>query len=250
MKLSVVIIVKNEEEMIGDCLESVRWAEEVVLLDGGSIDKTLAIAKKYPVRIVRQKVKEMDYAAWRDQGLGKAQGEWVLYLDADERITPLLKNEMQYVVRDMQYVAYAIPRRNFLLGRELKHGGWYPDYQLRFFRKDRLQGWLGTLHERPQFKGEVGKLKNPMIHFQPETIEPALEKSIKWSDIETRLLLNAGHPQITWWRILRMGLTTLFERLLKKQGFRDGTEGWIESVYQSWHTIIVYMKLWEMQRTK
>lgn len=250
MKLSVVIIVKNEEEMIGDCLESIRWAEEIVLLDGGSTDKTLKIAKNYSVRIVNQKVKDMDYAAWRNQGLEEAQGEWILYLDVDERITPLLKEEIQQTIDNRQQTAYAIPRRNFLLGKELKHGGWYPDYQLRLFRKDRLQGWLGTLHERPQIEGEVGKLENPMIHFQPETIEPALEKSINWSGIEAKLLLDAGHPQVTWWRILRMGLTTLFERLLRKQGFRDGAEGWIESIYQAWHTIIVYMKLWEMQRIK
>ena len=105
---------------------------------------------------------------------------------------------------------------------------------------------------RPAFgeEGELGHLKEPMIHLQPKSIEPMLEKSIKWSKIEAKLLYEANHPPVTWWRILRMGATTLFERLIKKQGFRDGTEGWIEAIYQAFHTVIIYMQLWEMQVKK
>lgn len=250
MKLSVVVIVKNEEEMIADCLESARWGDEVVLLDGGSTDKTLEIAQQYKAKIIKQKTEEKNYASWRNQGKDEAQSEWILYLDADERITPLLKNEIQQTINNKQYEAYAIPRRNFLLGRELKHGGWYPDYQVRLFHKSKLRGWVGDLHEQPEIEGSIGKLENPMVHLQPEKIEPALDKSINWSTIEARLLFESDHPQATWWRVLRMGATTLFERLIKKQGFRDGIEGWIESIYQAFHTMIVYMRLWEFQKEK
>jgi len=247
MKLSVVIIVKNEEEFIHDCLESVKWADEVILLDGGSIDKTLEIAKEYSVRIISQKEKKMDYAAWHNQGIEEAKYDWIFYVDADERVTPLLKEEVLKIKEDDKYTAYAIPRRNFLLGRELRFGGWYPDYQMRLFEKAKLKNWEGGLHEHPIVDGLVGKFNNPLVHLQPEKIEPALEKSIKWSDFESKLLYDSKHPRMSWWRVLRMGLTTIFERGIKNRGFQDGTEGWIETIYQSFHTMIVYMKLWELQ---
>jgi len=256
MRLSIFILTRNEEKVIKDCLESVKWAEEIILLDGGSTDKTPEIAKEVGARIVEQKGD--NYSAWRNQGKDQTKGEWILYVDADERILPLLKNEIQDAIRhkqslslrDKPYAAYAIPRRNFLLGKELKHGGWFPDYQLRLFQKKKLKGWVGKLHEHPEVDGEIGKLGNPMVHFQPEKIEPALEKSIKWSEIEADLLFKADHPKIAWWRVLRMGGTTLFDRLIKKRGFLDGTEGFIESVYQAFHTMIIYLRLWEKQTSK
>jgi len=248
MKISIIIICKNEKDFIGDCLESVKWADEIIVFDTGSTDGTLEIVEKYKVKLVRYKSESVSFGEWHNQGLKEAGGDWVLYLDADERITPLLKNEIQEKIKIFESSVYAIPRRNFLLGKELSFGGWYPDYQIRLFQKAKLKRWVGDLHEHPEFEGKVEKLNNPMIHFQPEKIEPALKKSIKWSGIEANLLLEANHPLVVWWRVVRMGLTTLSDRLIKKQGFRDGTEGWIESIYQSFHTMIVYMKLWEMQR--
>ena len=247
-KLSVIIIAKNEEKEIEECFQSSLWADEVVLLDGGSTDRTLKIASRFPVRIVGQKVKRMDFAAWHNQAIKEAKNEWIFYLDADERLTPKLKQEIGGVLEKPKFSAYAVPRRNFLLGKELRFGGWYPDYQTRLFEKKKLKKWQGELHERPIFEGKLGYLKNPIIHLQPETIEPMLEKSIKWSAIEAQKLFEAQHPPVVWWRILRMSLTTLFDRLVKKQGFQDGTEGWIESIYQAFHTSLVYIRLWEKQK--
>jgi len=252
MKLSVVILTKDEEEVIKDCLESVKWADEVIILDGGSTDKTIKIAKKAGAKIVKQK--DNDYAAWRNQGKEEARGKWLLYLDADERLTPGVRKEIVESIKShasgvKDITTYAIPRRNFLLGKELHWGGWWPDYVKRLFKKEKLKRWEGRLHEEPIFEGELGHLKEPMIHIQPDSIKPMLEKSIKWSKIEAELLYEAGHPPVTWWRILRMGATTLFDRLIKKQGFRDGTEGWIESIYQAFHTMVIYMQLWEIQNS-
>lgn len=250
MKISVIIGAKNEEDFVTDCLESIKWADEIIfLLSPESVDKTEEIARSYGVRVIRQKVKEMDFAAWHNQGMEEAKGGWLLWVDADERIPPLLAREIQETILKTEFSAFAIPRRNFLLGKELRFGGWYPDYQIRLFKKEKLKGWVGKLHEQAQFEGEMGKLENAMIHLQPEKLEPALEKSIKWSNIEAGLLYEARHPSVTWWRVLRMGVTTLFERLVKKKGFLDGTEGWIESIYQAYHTMIVYLKLWERQNT-
>lgn len=250
MKFSVVILTKDEEKVIKDCLESVKWAEEIILVDSGSTDKTPQIARKYKAKIIGVSSNKLEYARWRNEGLKAAKGKWVLYVDADERVTPKLKKEIQKIIsrRKSDDTAYSIPRRNFLLGKELHWGGWYPDYVKRLFLRRNLKKWTGDLHEEPVFEGLLGKLKNSFIHLQPETIEPMFQKSIRWSKLEAKMLLKAKHPPVVWWRVLRMGLTTLFDRLIKKQGFRDGAEGWIESIYQAFHTIIVYIQLWEMQQ--
>jgi glycosyltransferase involved in cell wall biosynthesis len=250
MKLSIIIICKNEKDFIKDCLESAKWADEIVFHDTGSTDGTLEIVQKYNVKLISNKAEAINFALWHNQGLKEANGDWVLYLDADERITPSLKDEILEKIKKLNSSAFAIPRRNFLLGKELHFGGWYPDYQIRLFQKSKLHKWVGDLHEHPEFDGSVEKLKNPMIHLQPEKIEPALKKSIRWSRVEANLLFESSHPLIVWWRVIRMGMTTLFDRLIRKQGFRDGTEGWIESIYQSFHTMIVYLKLWELQNNK
>lgn len=247
--LSVVVIAKNEGEFIKDCLESVKWADEIVLLDGGSIDQTVAIARQYGARIVLQKTKAMDFAAWHNQGKEEVKNKWLLYLDADERLTLELQKEIQGIVKQRAVVsAYRIKRQNWLLGRPLEHGGWGPDYQVRLFRRDKLRVWAGQLHERPEFEGELGRLKGIMIHLQPDKLEPALAKSIRWSKMEAELLFKVRHPPVVWWRVLRMGLTTWWERMVVKQGWRDGVEGWIENTYQAYHTMIVYLRLWELQR--
>ncbi len=248
-KISVIINAKNEEDFIADCLESVKWADEVlVLISQDSSDDTEKIARRFKTRVIKQEVREIDFGAWHNQGMEEAKGDWLLWIDADERIPPLLKEEIKEEIKGNDFVAYAIPRRNFLLGKELKHGGWYPDYVKRLFFKKKLKRWEGRLHEEPVFEGKMGHLKNPMIHLQPEKIEPALSKSTKWLEIEADLLLKADHPQMAWWRVVRMGVTILFDRLIKKKGFLDGIEGWIESVYQAFHTMMIYLRLWELQR--
>lgn len=247
--ISVIINTGNEEREIDECLESVGWADEIIVcLSQLATDKTGEIARKYGAKVVVQQPVETNYAAWHNQGMKLAKGDWLFWVDADERIPPLLREEILSAVKNSPNSVYAVPRRNFLLGKELHWGGWYPDYAKRLFRKKDLKGWQGDLHEQPIFTGQLGKLANPMLHYQPEQIDPALKKTIRWSLLEANLLFKANRPKSSWWRVLRMGFTTLFERLVKKQGFRDGVEGWIESIYQSFHTMIVYLRLWELQR--
>lgn len=248
--LSVIINSGNEEHDLPGCLESLSSVDEVIVcLSQRATDKTGEIAKKFGAKVVVQEPIEMDYAAWHNQGMKIAKSDWLLWIDADERLTPALKKEIETEINSPkgEFTAYAIPRKNFLLNKELRWGGWYPDYAKRLFNKKYLKNWVGNLHEQPVIEGNLGKLTEPMLHLQPADIEPAFQKSIRWSLIEARLLQDAKHPKIVWWRVLRMGFTTLFERLFKKQGFRDGVEGWIESIYQAYHTMIVYLRLWELQ---
>lgn len=250
MKLSVIIIAKEEEEMIKDCLESVKWADEIIFIDTGSADRTPQIAKQYATKLIDFSSKGLKYAQWRNRGLKEARGDWVLYVDADERVTPELRREIKGIISksNLREIAFMIPRRNFLFRKEFHWGGWWPDYVKRLFFKKKLKRWVNDLHEEPMIEGSFGKLKNSFIHLQPDKIEPIFQKSIKWSKLEAKMLYEAKHPPVVWWRVLRMGLTTLFDRLIKKQGFRDGAEGWMMSIYQAFHTVIVYIQLWEMQQ--
>jgi glycosyltransferase involved in cell wall biosynthesis len=249
--LSVVVIAKNEGEFIKDCLESVRWADEIVLLDGGSTDQTVAIARQYGARIVPQKTKVMDFAAWHNQGKEEVKNKWLLYLDADEQVTADLRKEMEKMIkRNDNLAAYAMPRRNFLLGQELKYGGWYPDYQIRLFKKDRLVKWEGRLHERPVFEGRLDYLNKPMIHLTHRSLSTMVEKTKKWSEIEASLLFRNHHPPMVWWRILRMMISEFFWRFGKQQAWRDRTVGWIEGVFQVFNRSLIYIRLWELQKKK
>lgn len=246
MKSSVIIITKNEEKMIKDCLESVKWADEIIIVDSGSKDKTLEIARKYTNKIYTYK--KGSFSDWRNFGLEKAKGEWVLYIDADERITPALRTEIKYKILNIKNInAYAIPRRNVLLGKEIRYGGWFPDYVKRLFRRDKLLKWKGRLHEEPIFEGELDHLKEPMIHITHRNLSSMIEKTREWSKIEAELLYQAGHPPVTWWRLLRVMLTEFWYRGIKKQGWRDGTVGWIEIFFQMFSRFITYARLWERQ---
>ncbi|MFC1727391.1 glycosyltransferase family 2 protein [Patescibacteria group bacterium] len=252
MMLSVVIIAKNEETMIKDCLESVRQlADEIILIDSGSVDKTCQIAKRFQARIVADIAQGVNFSRWRNRGLKEAQGEWIFYLDADERATPALGEEIKKAMRSKEFSAYEIPRRNFYLGQEMRFGGAWPDYVKRLYLKTALKRWERDLHEDPVFEGKISRLKEPMIHLTHRDLSSMVEKTKKWSKIEANLLYKdypGGHPPVTWWRILRMMLTEFWYRGIKLQGIRDGTVGWIEVIFQMFSRFMTYARLWEIQR--
>ncbi len=245
--ISVLILAKNEEEMIKVCLESAKQiADEIVFLDTGSADRTISIAQKYTSRIF---TKVFDsYAAARNFLKDQARGDWLFYLDADERISSNLAKEIKRVESDnSKYQAYAVPRKNILLGKWQKHGGWWPDYQIRFFKKSVLRGWQGQLHEQPIFTGSLGYFKNSLFHLTHRDVSSMLQKTDRWSVIEAKLRLDAGHPPMSGWRFFRIVFTKLIADFFKF-GWRDGVEGVIEYFYQTFSLFITYVKLWEMQR--
>lgn len=249
-KISIITIAKNEEKVIEDCLKSVLWADELILLDGGSTDKTLTIAKKYEAKIFSQEAKEKDWAAWHNQGKKEAKNDWIFYLDADERITPELQKEILNMIKNNQdrNSAFAVPRQNILLGKPMKFGGWYPDYQIRLFQKDKLEKWQGKLHERPIFKGTLGYLKQPMLHLTHRDLSSMVEKTILFSNVEAELLLQANHPPIVWWRLLRVIISEFNLRFFKLQAWRDGVVGWVEGLFQVFNKFLIYARLWEKQQ--
>lgn len=245
--LSAIVLAKDSEEIIKDCLESIGFVDEIVLVDNGSEDKTVEIAKKHDAKIVKGKG---NFSARRNQGAEKATGEWLFYVDTDERVTPLLRKEIEDVVKKDGFSAYAIPRRNILLGHEMRYGGWWPDYVLRLIKKDALKGWEGKLHEQPKIKGDAGELKNPLTHITHRSLTEMVEKTNEWSEIEAELLYKSGHPKMTWWRFFSVAFREFWKRAIKNVGFLDGIPGIIEIIYQMFSRMITYAKLWEMQIEK
>lgn len=246
-KISAIILAGNAEDLIKDCLESLSWVNEILVIDTGSTDETMDIAKKFKARVFT--TSKGSFSDWRNFGAKKAKGDWFFYVDVDERVTPLLRKEIQSLITNHQSldVAYAIPRKNILLGHEMKHGGWWPDYVLRLMKKKALRRWRGELHEQPEIEGSVGKLKNPLTHITHRNLSEMVEKTNKWSEIEARLLFESEHPKMAWWRFFSVAAREFWHRAIKKKGFLDGPVGIIEIIYQMYSRIITYAKLWEMQ---
>jgi glycosyltransferase involved in cell wall biosynthesis len=244
-KLSVVIIAKNEEGKIEECLKSASWAPEIVVIDNGSTDRTVALAKKHKA-VVYEKP-DGSYKDLRNEGLKRAKGEWIFYLDADERITSELAEEVKAIINETSNTLLIIPRRNVILGKEMRHGGWWPDYVKRLFLKKNLTGWTGDLHEEPEFTGKIDFLSQPMIHLKHDNLHDMAVKTNKWSNTEAKLLLDAKHPSMAPWRFFRVVFTELFYRLFIKKGILDGLEGIVYATYQSFSKFVTYAKLWEKQ---
>lgn len=255
-KISVIILTKNEEPVVKDCLESVKWADEIVVVDHGSTDKTLEIVKKFGVKKIVRAPENSNFSDRRNSGAEEASGEWLLYVDADEKTTPDLREEILEVIQrynnatmKQSFPAYAIPRKNIRLTKVLYHGGWWPDYVLRLMKKDKLVSWEGELHEQPKIDGRVGKLKKAFLHFSHRgSFEHKLQNTINWSKIEAQKMYEADHPPMNTLRFLSAMGREFYKRMVKYQAWRDGTEGIVEAFYQVFSVFISYARLWEMQQ--
>lgn len=248
--ITAVVITKNEEKMLLQCLNTLKWVNELIVVDTGSTDKTVKIAKKFGARVIGY-LAGKNFSDWRNKGLKEAKGEWLLYIDADERVTQALREEViEKCQMEKGYSAYAIPRINVVLGKELKHGGWYPDYQKRLFLKENLKNWKGELHEEPEFQGELSHLKNPMLHLKHESFAEMVEKTNLWSETEAKLMYEAHHPMMNIPRFISAMCREFWQRMVVKRAFLDGKIGVMFALYQVFSRFISYAKLWEMQIKK
>ncbi len=236
--------------MLPDCLKSLSWVDEIVVVDSGSSDKTVNIAKRNGAKVFLNK--SFSFSSSRNLGLKHAKGEWVLYIDADERVTEELRGEIVLVIGGTinNYNAYAIPRRNIILGKEFKFGGQRPDYVKRLFLKVNLENWDGELHEEPRFKGELGHLKNSLLHIKHESFPEMVEKTNNWSEVEAKLMFLAKHPPMTIPRFFSAILREFWLRMIRQLAFLDGAEGIMYAMYLVFSRFISYAKLWELQYKK
>ncbi|MDP3955421.1 MAG: glycosyltransferase family 2 protein [bacterium] len=247
-KVSAIVIAKNEENMIADCLESVqKLADEIIVVDNNSEDRTAEIAKRMGAMVYACKTN--DFSDLRNFGLNKAAEDWILYVDADERVDNDLKTAITHLTKDSgrgnQLNTYFIKRKNFYLGN---HEWPYVEKLERFFRKSSLKGWKGELHEAPIFEGEIGELEGFLLHYTHRDLASMLSKTIEWSKIEADLRYKSNHPKMTWWRFPRVMLGAFFDSYIKQRGWKAGIVGIIESLYQSFSIFITYARLWELQK--
>ncbi|MEX2028046.1 MAG: glycosyltransferase family 2 protein [Candidatus Curtissbacteria bacterium] len=245
MNLSALILAKNEQEMIGDCLSQLDFVDEIIVLDQGSSDNTVEIAKKYTQKIL--KTKNDSFAHNRETLSSHAKGEWLLYIDADERLGEELKREIEEGIKQNKYQAFYFPRKNIILGKWLRHGGWSPDYVPKLFNKESLKGWYGQVHESPQVDGQFGYFKQPLTHLTARSLTAMLDKTIKWAKVEADLALKANHPKVTAPKIIWSAQREFFQRYFIKRGALDGFVGLVEAIYQALHKAITLVYLWEMQ---
>ncbi len=246
--LSVVIIAKNEQDKIETCLQSVKWADEIIVFDNSSTDKTIEIAKKYTDNVYSEKFE--DFSELRNKALAKTKGEWVLYVDADERVLESLKEEILESIRSSKYSAYAVSRRNIIFGEEEKYGPFWPDWVIRLIKKSEFLQWEGKVHEQPRFKGDLGYSKNSLLHLTHRNIDQIVLKSLEYSKIDAKLRLVAGHPPMTRWRFLRIFITETINQGIIRRGFLSGTIGTMDALLQIFSLILTYIRLWEFQQNK
>lgn len=246
MRISAIVIAKNEEGMIGDTLSTLKFCDEIIVIDNGSIDKTIEIAKKNGAEVIVYKTD--DFSKLRERGLELSSSDWLIYLDADERITKELEKEIvEKINHPASYKAFRVKRKNFYYGEH----EWPKIEKLeRVFKKDKLKGWKGKLHESPIVEGRIGDLENFILHYTHRNLSQMLDKTIEWSEIEADTRFKNKHPKMSWWRFPRVMIGAFFDSYIRQSGYKAGTAGMIESIYQSFSIFITYAKLWEKQNEK
>lgn len=247
MKLTGVVIAKNEERKIGKCLFSLSFCDEIIVIDSGSSDDTARIAQKHHAKVIKHE--SGDFSELRNFALKKTSGDWVLYVDADERVSEELVSSIKYTVssRENTFVAFKIRRKNFYFG---KYEWPYIERLERLFRREDLIEWYGKLHESPKVKGDVGELDGFLLHYTHDDLSSMIAKTNAWSEVEARIRFEKHHPKMTWWRFPRVMMSGFWNSYITQGGWKVGTAGFVESIFQAYSMFVTYAKLWELQDEK
>ncbi|MCF6253001.1 MAG: glycosyltransferase family 2 protein [Methylococcaceae bacterium] len=241
--LSVIIITKNESEHISRCLKSVFWADEIIVLDSGSSDNTVEICKQFTPLVY-----ETDWPGFGPQkrrALNKAKGNWILSIDADEQINEELKTEIQQAIQQENIQGFYIPRLSSYCGRQIKHGGWWPDHVLRLFQRQAGQFTDDLVHERVIVIGSVQKLKNPILHDAFVNPDEVLYKINSYSSLGAKKLFDKGKSTTLSTAIIR-GFWSFFRTYFLKASFLDGAQGLMLAISNAEGTYYKYLKLLDL----
>ena len=243
--IAVVITAYNEEHTIEECIRRARLlSKNIILLDTGSTDKTKTLAENLGITTF-----SFPYSQYvepsRNFAIEKADAEWVFVLDADERISQKLADEILQKIETNEATHYLVPRKNIVFGRRwLKYGGWYPDKIIRLIRKKDFVNWPAAIHSTPHIKGKTGELTNHLEHYFQPSLEYIVDKTAVYEDVESDLLFKAGR-HVSTLLLFRKFFGELLRRLVFKRGFFDGTYGIIESFYQAFSKTVTYIFLYE-----
>lgn len=241
-KLSVILITGNEEKNIVDCLESIKWANEIIVVDSESNDKTVELANRYTDKIYINKWP--GFAKQKSFALNLAANEWVLSIDADERVTDELKTEIE-TLDPRDCTGFFIKRENYFLGESISSCGWEKDYQLRLFKKDKTKLTDRLVHEGFVVEGKTGRLSSAMIHYTHNSITETVDKINSYSTLQAIEL--ADRKKAGGWGIILHSLSAFLRYYFSQKGYKDGVRGLMVSLFNSMTTLLKYMKLWELQ---
>lgn len=244
--LSVIISAYNEEKNIEDCLRSVAFADQIIVVDNSSSDKTAQLAKKF-TKYVYKKPNNLMLNINKNFGFTKATNEWILSLDADERVDEALATEIQETIEDTQKTGFWIPRKNIIFGKWIQHSLWWPDYQLRLFRAKHGSFAQQHVHEMLTVDGETGKLIHPIVHYNYQTVTQFIYKMDKiYTESEVENILSSG-KYLTWVDAIRMPANDFIKTFLFQKGYKDGLHGLVLSMFQAMYAEVVFAKVWERQ---
>ena len=247
-KTSVYIITRNNERTVERALASVKWADEIVVVDSFSTDKTPEICRRFTDRVIQR-----PWPGFREQYQCAADlttHPWIMFIDADEEASPELAEEIQGVVKEggKGFDGFIIYRRTYYLGRWIRHGAWYPDYEIRLYRREKGR-WEGGLHAKIVVDGNVGSLKHEYLHTTYRDISDQIHTLDLYSRIEAEDMFKAGE-RFSLFKLLFRPLFRLIKEYLFKQGFRDGIPGLVIIVATMFYVFIKHAKLWELTHVK
>jgi len=252
--ISAVISAYNEEINIPSCLESLNWVDEIIVVDNSSFDKTPQIAKKFGAKVFRRPNFKM-LNKNKNFGFTKASNQWILNIDADEKVSKGLKQEIKEAInpsfanrQSLVFNGYWIPRKNIIFNKWIRHSLWWPDYQLRLFKRGKGKFAEKHVHEKINIQGKTRKLRYPIIHNNYRSIHQFIYKMNNiYSDNESQILAK---KELSWQDALSYPLTDFVKTFISKEGYKDGLHGLVLSILQAFYSFTVFAKAWEKQGFK
>jgi len=242
--ISVIIITLNEEDNIRRCLESVKWADEIIIVDSGSTDKTKTICSEYTDNFF-----ERAWTGFGDQknfALSKATKSWILSIDADEEVTMDLQEEIRNKITNNQDImGYRIPRLTNFFGKFIRYSGWYPDYVLRLARREKTSFSNDLVHEKMITDGPIKKISNHLLHYSFKDISTQIDKVQTYSS-SSALMMFKANKKISWFSVFLKTFFSFVKPFILRFGFLDGVHGLLIAVFSSINTFLKYAKLKEL----
>lgn len=246
-RISALIITRNEAENIRDCLVSLQWVDEIIIVDAESADDTVTRAREFTDKIFIRRWE--GFSAAKNFALAQCAGDWVLWLDADERVTPELRDEIKTALDGAPAAAgFEMPRLANFLGKWIRHGGWYPGYVLRLFRRASGRFNDKQVHEGVQVDGSIARFENHLLHYTDRHLQHYFEKFNRYTSLAADELQHRGRRFRLWDLLLRPSCF-FFRMYLLKAGFLDGVQGFILARLSAAYVFAKYAKLWERQNS-
>jgi glycosyltransferase involved in cell wall biosynthesis len=245
--VSVVLTTLNEEKNIERCLGSVPWAGEIIVVDSFSSDRTVQRARAFTDKVYQHEYPGSSRQV--ERGIGYATGEWVFVIDADEEVTPALAKQVTEILANgSSHTGYDILRKPLAFGRAIEHGGWFPDYQFRFFRRDGYTANHAEVHGGFEPRGSKGKLDGLLLHHTYENIFSYLQKMNDYTSLQVTSKLQANrHAHVSWYHLVLSPLSHFLRMFISKKGYKDGFHGFLLAVLDALYSMALYAKLWEYQ---